>query len=294
MLSLHGVSAWVEVDGKELEQYGVAEDLDQNQVTCWIPSQANKKFSVVFRDNVAYREHSLSSNLELDGSSISGRVILPLTTTRNTPNFARDRKVVQSEHIVSTTSSRPFVFSKLELTEDENEYLNQSSAHLGEIQIKIYKVQVVEKRLCLGSTVPCHGKVHERSKKAVTHCVSYGQEVEIPTAYSCITRLLDSSFPLATFVFKYRDFGLLQANGIIPKPPPAKKKAAVSVDVLDLTTGDDMERQPIGDEIEIVEDTTEKRTASLLSKRSNPSEVQPTKRIKREENFVRGEVIDLT
>ncbi|KAF8126953.1 hypothetical protein EV363DRAFT_1346714 [Boletus edulis] len=291
MLSLHGISAWVEVDGKELEQYGVAEGMDQNQVTCWIASQTNKNFSIVFRDNVAYREHLLSSSLELDGSTIPGKVIFPLTTTGNTPNFARDRKVVQSDQIVSATSSRPFVFSKLELT-DENEYLNQSSVHLGEIRIKINKVQVVEKRLFLGSTaVPCHGKIHERSKKAP---LRYGQEVEAPTAYEYIIRLLDSSFPLATFVFKYRDSGLLQANGIIPKPPPAKKKAAVSVDVLDLTTGDDMDRQPIGDEIEIVEDTTEKRTASLLSKRSNVSEVQPTKRIKREENFVRGEVIDLT
>ncbi|KAF8440462.1 hypothetical protein L210DRAFT_3539728 [Boletus edulis BED1] len=281
MLSLHGISAWVEVDGKELEQYGVAEGMDQNQVTCWIASQTNKKFSIVFRDNVAYREHLLSSSLELDGSTIPGKGIFPLTTTGNTPNFARDRKVLY--------------LLPLRVLSYENEYLNQSSVHLGEIRIKINKVQVVEKRLFLGSTaVPCHGKIHERSKKAVTHCVSYGQEVEAPTAYEYIIRLLDSSFPLATFVFKYRDSGLLQANGIIPKPPPAKKKAAVSVDVLDLTTGDDMDRQPIGDEIEIVEDTTEKRTASLLSKRSNVSEVQPTKRIKREENFVRGEVIDLT
>lgn len=42
MLSLHGISAWIEVDGKELEQYGVEEDLDRNQVTCWIPTQAGK------------------------------------------------------------------------------------------------------------------------------------------------------------------------------------------------------------------------------------------------------------
>ena len=41
-LSLNGVSAWVEVDGKELEQYGVEEDIEHNQVTCWIATQVDK------------------------------------------------------------------------------------------------------------------------------------------------------------------------------------------------------------------------------------------------------------
>ena len=42
MLSLSNVSAWIEVDGKELEQYGIEEDSDRSLVTCWIASQAGK------------------------------------------------------------------------------------------------------------------------------------------------------------------------------------------------------------------------------------------------------------
>jgi hypothetical protein len=42
MLSLNGISAWIEVDGKELEQYGIEEDLDRRQATCWIATQADK------------------------------------------------------------------------------------------------------------------------------------------------------------------------------------------------------------------------------------------------------------
>lgn len=42
MLSLNDISAWIEVDGKELEQYGIEEDLDRSQVTCWIATQADK------------------------------------------------------------------------------------------------------------------------------------------------------------------------------------------------------------------------------------------------------------
>lgn len=42
MLSLNSISAWIEVNGKELEQYGVEEDPDHNKVTCWIPTQADQ------------------------------------------------------------------------------------------------------------------------------------------------------------------------------------------------------------------------------------------------------------
>ena len=42
MLSLNDISAWIEVDGKELEQYGIEEDVGHSQVTCWIPTQAGK------------------------------------------------------------------------------------------------------------------------------------------------------------------------------------------------------------------------------------------------------------
>ena len=89
--------------------------------------------------------------------------------------------------------------------------------------------------------------------------------------------------------------GLLQANGIIPKPPPAKKRVAVSNEVLDLTTDDHVKPEPNDEEID---NAAQKRMAALRSKRSNPDrerEAQPAKKIKREKTFVcSGEVIDLT
>lgn len=92
--------------------------------------------------------------------------------------------------------------------------------------------------------------------------------------------------------------GLLQANGIIPRPPPVKKEAVVFKEVLDLTADDDVKPEPIGEEIDIVDNPTQKGVARLRPKRSNPSregEAQPPKRIKREATFVQiGEVIDLT
>ena len=56
---------------------------------------------------------------------------------------------------------------------DEDEYLNQASTHLGEIRVDIKRVQALELGIFQpSSSVLGHGKVHERSKKAVTHCVS--------------------------------------------------------------------------------------------------------------------------
>lgn len=142
----------------------------------------------------------------------------------------------------------------------------------------------------------------------------YGQEVKTATNYATRVRYLDGEIPLAIFTFKYRDFGLyiyslhakasstlltglLQANGIIPKPPPAKKEATV-FEVIDLTTSDGVKREPIGNEIEIVDDAAQKRTTLILSKRPNLSrenEARPAKKIKREKKPVHtGEVIDLT
>lgn len=144
----------------------------------------------------------------------------------------------------------------------------------------------------------------------------YGQEMKTPTQYSCSVKYLDGHVSLVTFIFKYRDLGLhiylpdrilfsvpllglLQANGIIPKPPQGGKKPVVSDEVLDLTIGSHIKPEAVDGEIEIVDDTLQnrKRTA-ILKKRSSSgreSNAKPTKRIKREKIFVSiGEVIDLT
>ncbi|KAF9223803.1 hypothetical protein BS17DRAFT_781217 [Gyrodon lividus] len=316
MLNLGGISAWVEVDGQELEQYGVAEDLEKNEVTCWIATQVGKNFSVVYRDNAQHREHSLSSCLRLDGTDVPGRVLRPATVMSHSANFEKKfRTVIQKDHVVSATSVRPFIFSKLELT-DEDEYFGQASKHLGDIQLVIDSVEISQPgMLATNSDVFDQGKVHERSKKAVSHCVScvnclfgwqylkklpfrYGQEMKTTPNYVVSVRHLHAA-PLATFTFKYRDYSLLQASGIIPKPPAAKEQHAAFEEVLDLTIDDDIKQGPASDEIMVLDNAIRamrEQRAVLLSKRSNMGASGPlVKRTKREEKFIpTGEVIDLT
>ncbi|KAF8843791.1 hypothetical protein BDN67DRAFT_963980 [Paxillus ammoniavirescens] len=299
MLNLKEVSAWIEVDGQELEQYGVTQDLGKSEVTCWIATQAGQNFSVVYRDNMPHREHSLASYLIFDGTGVRGTVSCAPTATLCNANFAIPRTVVQNDCSLSATLARPFIFSKLELT-DEDEYYDQASKHLGDIQLLIYRVTRTGSDPHPDCNVVGQGKVHERCKKAVSHYVSYGQEMKTKPTTVASVRYLDAA-PLATFTFKYRDYSLLQANGIVPKPPAAEQEPATSEEVLDLTMEDDVEQESAKDEIRALDNairTMQKQRAALLSKRLNSSPTSsqpPVKRIKREERFIpTGEVIDLT
>ena len=138
----------------------------------------------MFRDDTVYRDHSLCSSLQLDGSNVGGKALHPSAGV-----LGISRTTVQSAQVLSPTSSRSFMFSKVELTgilsiphmfgilthalTEEDEYLNQGSAHLGEIQIRMYRAQhcgTVPFKAVVAA--PGHAKVHERGKKAVTHCVS--------------------------------------------------------------------------------------------------------------------------
>lgn len=67
-------------------------------------------FSVVYKDDLEYREHALCSRLQIDGSIIPGWVLPPRSASLGS------RTMYQSDQSLSATSSRPFLFSKLELT----------------------------------------------------------------------------------------------------------------------------------------------------------------------------------
>jgi len=55
---------------------------------------------------------------------------------------------------------------------DEDEYLNKESSQMGEIRLDFYRCVVLEKSTTKRYDV-CEpkGKVHERAKKALSHCV---------------------------------------------------------------------------------------------------------------------------
>jgi len=55
---------------------------------------------------------------------------------------------------------------------DEDEDLNKETSHIGEIRLDFYRCVLLNKRVTKRYDVcGLKGKVHERAKKALSHCV---------------------------------------------------------------------------------------------------------------------------
>ncbi|EDR09830.1 uncharacterized protein LACBIDRAFT_318033 [Laccaria bicolor S238N-H82] len=216
MLQLRKLSAWITVDGKELHEYGAEISDDGKEATCWIPSKVGQHFAVNWKNTsrASRLPTSLGARLFLDGTEFSGGHMseYPTTVTRiGVPS--------------SNTTVKPFIFSKVELTDDDN-FLAMPSG-TGEIKILISEVTIKKNRRAVSykAAVPeLAQKVHERSKKGIVHGVSLANNIRRPKGTESYggsvtkTRLRD----LVTFVFKYRPLDILQANDIAPLPSKRK------------------------------------------------------------------------
>ncbi|KIM59433.1 hypothetical protein SCLCIDRAFT_1217788 [Scleroderma citrinum Foug A] len=131
----------------------------------------------------------------------------------------------------SPTSVRPYMFSGLQLT-DEDEYLNNESSHMGEVRLDFYRCVYLGRYTTKRYDV-CEpkGKVHERAKKALSHCVSLGREVSRSATRCFKTKRLDAN-PLASFIFKYREH-----SGFIRVPRLRLRFLTSSTQVFSVPTG---------------------------------------------------------
>ncbi|KIK66874.1 hypothetical protein GYMLUDRAFT_69913 [Collybiopsis luxurians FD-317 M1] len=217
-LNLQDFTAWIEVDGAELPIYDVQEK--DKEAACWIPSEAGKEFSVKWSSKHATL--SMCGDVRIDGQACAGIAMQEGSPTRN---FA------VSGVTTSATTQKPFVFSKLELTDDD-EYLGKAVADLGDIKLIISRATFGTYEERYTTHVPV-GKVHEKAKKATGHKIGLGVDKTIPHTKQIQTTRLGV---VVTFTFKYRPIDMLRANGIAP--PAENKKRAASTDnaeVLDLT-----------------------------------------------------------
>lgn len=99
------------------------------------------------------------------------------------------------------------------------------SSHLGEIKLGISQGTIYwapSKAPESGSRLTSYGSIyHEKSvKKLSTHCVGFGPERErsIP---SRVWEFVPNQDPPFEFIFEYGPIGILQADGIAPRPAPA-------------------------------------------------------------------------
>ncbi|KAF8591175.1 hypothetical protein K439DRAFT_1065583 [Ramaria rubella] len=204
-----GVHVWVEVEGTPLQEHQI--EVEGHRVTCHIPSQEGKKFSIRFRHAHAGSMVALRGNIFLDGIA-SGAGLLLATDMHACMISGQTRW----EGLES-----PFQFARLKTTDDESEACQDEARlrELGTIRVQIEWVNVVrqeEWRQPSTSTL-ANQPIHERSKKASAHCTSLGElEISRPKHWYSTTKIPYIE-PL-DFVFQYAPVDWLRARGIFSAP----------------------------------------------------------------------------
>ncbi|KAJ7019997.1 hypothetical protein C8F04DRAFT_1145798 [Mycena alexandri] len=217
MLRSKDFSAWVAIEGVKVPEYGVEVSENGQDITCWIPSEVGKKFSVNWTNISA--PGLTGGGVQVDGLKCGFEAI----AAEMRPISAFMDGIAETD-----TKTRPFEFAPLELTDDDS-YLDSSShPHLGLIKLEIWRVDVAGGYAPSVVAVPAAQKVHERAKKAMNQQIKFGAAVEHAQVQSAQIRRVGFG-PLVAFSFKYRSLDVLKANGIAPPTPrPEKRKATGS------------------------------------------------------------------
>ncbi|TFK36691.1 hypothetical protein BDQ12DRAFT_237472 [Crucibulum laeve] len=202
----NGFEAWITVNDAKLSEYSVEVGQNGKLVTCWIPSEAGQHFSVQWRSILG--KVDTAGNVRVDGLRVGGKIIM-----RNRPIITK-----KSGIITSPTTSRPFMFSSLETTDDDRYLCESSPQHLGEILLKIDRVVILNAEPYKGKQAPEHEKIHERANKTTAHRVGFGAEIMTQRKHK-LTKTANLE-TLVTFVFRYRPMDILEASGIAPSSTP--------------------------------------------------------------------------
>ncbi|RDB28571.1 hypothetical protein Hypma_014886 [Hypsizygus marmoreus] len=204
-------TATVSVDGVNLPEYNVATHRRLKMVTCWIPSEMGKCFSVNW-EPARSTLYDATGDIVLDNISVGGHTL-----------YAGARKRLSTfDRITSPTTSQPFMFSSLVLTDDDDAVDANSVEGFGDITLTIWKTKTIEAKEPDEEVMDPIEMVHERSKKTMTHQIKFGEEMvrdhtDLFNSDSKLTYVVK----LVTFIFKYRSLDVLKAEGMSLAVPGA-------------------------------------------------------------------------
>ncbi|VDB83223.1 unnamed protein product [Peniophora sp. CBMAI 1063] len=259
------VSLWS--DGAEIPAYKV-ENVNDKTVTCYIPSEAGKEFTVKFR-NEPVVGYGAAFYVHMDGREMQGLSVYPYECTT-------------MKGVYETLSAiRPFEFARLKLKEDDEEGGESSTsvdmAKLGLIEVRVCRATLTPDEYGSGEYRPRSVQaeldaVSEKAKKVGWHSVSLGKTKALATAANVprITYIDNKDQPYAIFRFRYQPREILEDQGIIPARPRSST----------LSPGPSTGKRSRQDDSS---DRPHKRRASVKA------EPGPSARVKRE-----AEVVDLT
>ncbi|THH32423.1 hypothetical protein EUX98_g1760 [Antrodiella citrinella] len=166
MPSLGELKVWIESDGITLEEY--ATETLEKEATCFISSVTGQIFSIGCHNS---SHQDVVIQIRVDGQIIGASICYKKTN------------VIKKGVDISSTSYRPFVFGKLDVTDDDAMKDKSKWQNLGCIEIIVLRVNAIAPSSIAVADMTSKFKavpVHERSKKAGTHRVDEpGQEFMI-------------------------------------------------------------------------------------------------------------------
>ncbi|KZT71916.1 hypothetical protein DAEQUDRAFT_644486, partial [Daedalea quercina L-15889] len=203
---------YVHCDGMTVDEYDFR-IVDDNTVSCYIASEAGKNFAVKWYNDL---DRPASAECYMDGQRMG--------TSNVDPGKSGARNGVRTD----ASYKQYFQFAPLDTTDDDDiaNPDDPSNNTLGIIEVRIYRIRysyepyrprLRPRARDLADRPP----VHERSKKAGTHCVRLGEGKwcepldHIPAGPRRIY-VDDQQHPYIRFIFRYQPRAMLQAHGIIP------------------------------------------------------------------------------
>lgn len=176
------------------------------QATCWIGSEAGKKFSV------NWKRHSLEGPASEARLAVDGIGCVRMGFRETSRAHAGG-----CSKMVRGTEARDLMFCDLQLSDDEALLGKSVPSHLGEITLCVVRGSIrYTRRKARAPGTPsrltCHANIyHEKSvKKLTTHCVGFGPEREHRSGRT--SEFKRNQDPPLEFIFKCRPIGILQAN----------------------------------------------------------------------------------
>ncbi|KAF6759039.1 hypothetical protein DFP72DRAFT_1064536 [Ephemerocybe angulata] len=292
--------AWIEIEGRRLEEYNVEASDDGSRVVCWTPCEAGKEFRIgvtIPTEQVQETNHSIYALLDGKAVSLRGGIVArdPFAALPRNKSFF-------GHYVKNRTAVQAFQFGNLELTDDEL-YLGVTTKRFGEITVVVASVQ--DFTLAAGpwtSTMfPEDYRVHERTKKGLTHCVRLGDEEPVGGPAPRLWNMIRPKVA-CTFVFKYRHIDVLIADGIAARQDKKESVSATTLATPRVSTSSGTGGDGLGkssgkrkaDEVEVGDgETIEGEIASLEAKLAALKERRALKLVKRESDntlFAEGSV----
>ncbi|KAF5375823.1 hypothetical protein D9757_011186 [Collybiopsis confluens] len=206
-------SASVIVDGKPLEEYSVKTVKKKGgttTVTCWIPSEAGKRYEVHWKDSAC--KQPTKGRLYIDGHPCGGKIC------QKKNQIKIQRGIRQAETTLTSFEFASLLVTGVLVADDDEASALEMPRNAGQIELRIRNYQIEGRGMRTESkfkALPTPQTYSEKAKKGIDHLTSLSGTITCSRA----TRTVRGESIGKTFLrfrFRYRPIGILCAQGIAP------------------------------------------------------------------------------